>query len=375
MIKEYFILMLSLLFTAGCSSEKSSNSNGNGNIPEGAVVLTKKQFESSEMTFSGFKKVNASEKVDASGKIIVKPENYFMLSTLMKGRVKEVFVTQGEWVKTGQPLIEIEDPSFIHLQQEYLDAVARIPLLKSDFERQKELFSDEVASEKEFQKAKADFLSGKSRIAGLKNQLRLLGLDPDKTGQGEFKSSIVIKAPIDGNISTMKAHKGVYLEEGAEVLEIIDPSGIFVSLNVFENDVSGIEKGMRVVVRPAGGVTMQDSAIVNRITQKVDEESRSLTVHASFEQNVSGLIPGMYLDAQIIKGIGDRFVLPEEAVVEIENRHWVLLRKEEKSDSFVLVQREVDVLELDGGMLAILNHDDFSKDAIFLRKGAFALIQ
>lgn len=375
MIKRHFILIFSLLFAAGCSSGEKESNKDSDHMADGTIVLTKKQFGSSGMTFSGFKKVNASEKVDATGKIKVKPENYFMLSTLMKGRVKQVFVTQGEWVKTGQPLVEIEDPSFIRLQQEYLDALARMPVLKSDFERQKELFSDQVASEKEFQRAKADYLSAKARVAGLKSQLKLLGVNSDGIRDGDFRSSLVLKAPIDGNISAMKAQKGVYLEEGAEVLEVINPSGLFVSLNVFESDVLGIEKGVIVLVRSAGGTSEQDTAMVERITQKVDEDTRSLIVHASLAKEGSHFIPGMYLDAQIIKGIGDRIVLPEDAVVEIENRHWVLLRKEEKEDSFILIQKEVNVRELDGGMFAVLNHNDFSENAVFLCKGAFALIQ
>ncbi|PWD99157.1 efflux RND transporter periplasmic adaptor subunit [Marinilabilia rubra] len=375
MITRSLIFLFFLLFASGCNSEKAADKKNAVDGPEGAIGLTKEQFKSSGMTFSELKKISASEKIEATGQILVKPESYFMMSTLMQGRVKEVFVTRGDWVKAGQALVEIEDPSIIRLQQDYLEVVAGEPVLKADFERQKSLFADEVASEKKLQKARADYLSVKAKVTGLKEQLRLLGLDPVEVEQGKIKSSVVLKAPIDGNVSTMEINKGVYLEEGAEVLEIIDPSGIFVSLSVFENDVTGIKAGLKVLVKPAGDATARDTALITRIARKVEEGSRSVTVHAAFEKDAFDFIPGMYLDAQIVKGVGEMFVLPEEAVVDLENRNWVLLKLEEKNESYIMVQREVEVLDLDNGLVAILNNDDFSADDQFLCKGAFGLIQ
>jgi len=375
MITKSLIFSLLLFLVSGCNSEKPADNNDKANAPEGAIVLTKEQFKSSGMTFSGLNEINASEKIDATGKVEVKPGSYYMLSALMQGRIKQVFVTSGDWVKIGQPLIEMEDLSIIRLQQDYLDVLARLPVLKADFERQKELFSNDVASEKKLQEAKANYFSVKARVAGLKEQLRLLEIDAHEVKRGVIKPSAIIHSPIDGNVSMMKAKTGAYMEEGAEILEIVDPSGIFVSLNVFENDVSGIRDGLRVLVGPAGNSTIKDTVVVSKIARKVDEESRSITVLADFTKNVSGFIPGMYLDAQIVKGVGEMFVLPEEAVVDVENRNWVLVKREEKSDSYILVQKEVKILQLDDALVAVLNYPDFSKNDLFLCKGAFALIR
>jgi cobalt-zinc-cadmium efflux system membrane fusion protein len=66
--------------------------------------------------------------------------------------------------------------------------------------------------------------------------------------------------------------------------------------------------------------------------------------------------------------------LPEETVVTLDKRNFVLLKVAEDDETYRFKQIEVKSRPLDGGWAGILNYKDFAKDDEFLSKGAFGLI-
>lgn len=247
-------------------------------------------------------------------------------------------------------------------------------MLEADFERQKNLLDDDVASRKVFEEVKTAYLFGKARCSGLKKQLAMLGINTGQVESTNFVSSVIIRAPVSGYVTLMELSKGEYLAPNDEVLEIIDSSGIYMALKVYEKDLAGMRQGLEVNFHAAGIDSLFQDARISLVVRKVQEGSRSVSVHAEIEGSPEGLLPGMFVDAVIMKEVGKMIALPDESIVEIEGRNWALMQKAEKDDAHAFEQEEVQTAPLENERTGILNNEDFPSDANFLGEGAFGLI-
>jgi cobalt-zinc-cadmium efflux system membrane fusion protein len=376
MYKNIPFLFVPLLLFSACSGGQSDASSEESSFSEGAVEVTKEQFEASGMGMASLQKIEAIEEVEVNGRIAVTPGHLSNISPLVEGRVRSVFVSRGDKVKRGEGLFVMEGPAIINLQKDYLDAAASFPVLKADFERQKGLVEDEVASQKVFEKARADFLAARARLSGLKALMELLGVDVVQLEEsGDIASGITVVAPITGSVTMQEVQQGTYLSAGEKVMEIIDPESVYVEMEVYESEVDGLSNDLEVRVSPAGDSPVEYEAQIVRISPKVNPESRSISVHATLKEPAPALLPDMFVNAQILKRSGEMWVLPGDAVVDVENRNWVLVKEAENDSVYSFVRREVQTTGLIKNQTAIKNYEDFEPNTLFLSKGAFGLIQ
>ncbi len=111
-----------------------------------------------------------------NGILIVPPYRHATVTLTMGGTVHSTSLLPGDYVKKGAVLAILENPDFITLQQNYLEAHAQIEFLEAEYQRQQRLSSQEAASQKRFQQSKADYLSMKSRLEAASAQLTLLNV-------------------------------------------------------------------------------------------------------------------------------------------------------------------------------------------------------
>jgi cobalt-zinc-cadmium efflux system membrane fusion protein len=376
MYKNIPLLFVSLLLLSACSGSQSDVSSQESAFSEGAVVVTKEQFEASGMELASLQKIGATEEIEANGRIAVTRGHLSNISPLVEGRVRSVFVSRGDWVKRGDRLFVMEGPAIINLQKDYLDAAAIFPVLKSDFERQKGLLEEEVASQKVFEMARADFLAARAQLSALTAQMELFGVNVEQLEEsGEIASGITVTAPISGNVTMQEVQQGMFLSAGEKVMEIIDSESVYVEMDVYEAGINGLSEGMEVLVHPSGDSPEEYEAKVVRVSRKVNPESRSISVHATLKEPAPALLPDMFVNARIQKNSGEMWMLPGDAVVDVENRKWVLVQEAENDSVYSFVRREVQTTGLIKNQTGIKNHEDFESNTLFLSKGAFGLIQ
>ena len=80
--------------------------------------------------------------------------------------------------------------------------------------------------------------------------------------------------------------------------------------------------------------------------------------------------PGMYIEAEIVTTSADHPALPSDAVANIDNDFFVLVKEDNTNFKRVLVK----IGTVNNGFTQILNADDFEPNTEFLTKGAFNLI-
>lgn len=237
-----------------------------------------------------------------NGTLVIPPSNFATVTLSMGGIVKSLSLLPGAYVAKGTVLGTLENPEFIDMQQAYLDSYAQLEYLEAEFNRQTALSKEEAASQKKLQQSKADYLSMKSRLQATAAQLYLLGLDSKSLLNSGIRPYIVVKAPISGYISNVKANLGKHLAAGEPLCDVIDKRETMIRLAAYEKDLEGMKVGSRVQFRVNGLGKNTFHATLLSIGQQVDDANRSIELYAKVLDGSPLFRPGMYVSARMEKG-------------------------------------------------------------------------
>jgi len=375
---QYFlsILILSSLLISCNSSETELQEDpaGEGNKKE--ITLTNKQFEGSNMLLGKLEKHSFSQSIKSYGVIDVPPENKASVSAYFGGYVKKLSLLEGQFVAKGQVLFTLENPEYIEIQQNFLEAKDQLNYLRSDYERQKILVQDNVSSQKTYLKAEADYKITLVRYESLKKKLDLMNLNPNNLNETNIRSEISLTAPISGNISQIHATRGMYLNPDDIALTIINADHIHLELSIFEKDLPKVKVGQEIHFKLQNDATKDYAAEVYLVGNYIDPESRTASLHGHLANDKESkyFTPGMYIEAEIFSSSDTLIALPESAIVKLRENNFVLVKTGTTGDQLSFEKREVSLGQSKDGFSEIINNSDFKSSDEFLIKGAFNLI-
>jgi cobalt-zinc-cadmium efflux system membrane fusion protein len=366
-------------FISSCTSNSDSSSEAEAVATENtieAVEVTQKQFNSSAMELGKIETKAFSEVVKANGMFDVPPENNASVSSYFGGTVKNIKLLPGEKVRKGQVLFVLENPDFVQLQQEYLEAKSQLQYLQSDYKRQKNLVKDSVTSKKNFLKAQADYQMTKVKVESFAKKLMLMNLSPSNLTDENMRSSISILSPIDGYITKINVHLGDFLNPAETAISLVNTDHQHLEINIFEKDLSKVQIGQKIRFKVQNNLETEYEATVHLVNKTIDPVNRTIGVHGHLvnEELNDRFTPGMYLEAKIQTSSDSGLALPEGAVVEMENQYFVLQLEEATDEGYTFTKKEVNLGSRSNGNVQILNAETFKVDDQFLTKGAFDLI-
>lgn len=343
---------------------------------EEAFKLSKKQFESSKMKLGELEMADFRETIRAIGVMAVPPDNKASVSSYFGGTVREIRVISGEYVKQGQTLFTLENPDFVQMQQDYLEAKGQLAYLKSDYERQRNLSVDNVSSQKNFLKAESDYTVTRVKVESLGKKLSLLNINSKSLTIDNIQSKLYVTSPISGFVTKVDINLGAVLNPSQPAITLVNTEHLYLDLNVFEKDLPKISVGQQIHFNVMENKIEDYVATVHLINKTVDLENRMISLHGQLSnKKLSARFgPGMYVEANIYSAAISKTALPEDALVEVDGKFYVLTLKEMNDDGYEFLKREVEIGESMNGYVEIVNQTDFSEHTQFLITGAFNLI-
>lgn len=370
-----FLFSISMLLSCG-SEEVNTTEEILVEINSEMIEITQAQFDLGKMKLGTFSNQSFSKVIKANGMLDVPPENKSTLSAYFGGYVKNISLLQGQKITKGQTLFTLENPDYIQVQQEYLEAKSQLSYLKSDYERQKGLASENVSSQKTYLKAESEYKSTLARFESLKKKLSLMNINPNGVTEMNLTSTISVKAPISGFVTSVMASKGLFLNPSDVALTIMNTDNMLVELNIFEQDLTQVKIGQDVQFRIQNGKKDYQGEVF-LINKAIDSENRSIKVHCHFkdEDEAKTLTPGMFVEAEIVASGDSSLALPVNAVISVEGNSFVLVKSENSERKYTFNKVEVKIGESSKGFVEVLNANDFDENTQFLTEGGFNLIQ
>lgn len=339
------------------------------------IKITDAQFEGDQMQMGSLGQHNFATVVTVMGMMDIPPKNKAIITAFSGGYVKRTPLLIGSSVKKGDFLLSLENPEFIRLQQEYLEAVEQLSYLKSEYERQKSLLAEEITSQKNFLKAESDYKRNLAVYNGLRKKLQMLNISPENVEKGNLAPVATIYSPIDGNITAVNVSIGQYVSPSDIIMEIVNTDHMHVELSVFEKDVMKIIKGQKIRFKIPEVSKEYFNADVYLVGTSIDPKTRTVKIHGHLsDEGDYNFAVGMFVEAGIITQDNVLPSLPDGAVIELDGKYYVLVLGQEKNGEKTFYPKEVKIGERYDGYTAITDPGEINSSDRLLVKGGFHLL-
>lgn len=276
------------------------------------------------------------------------------------GRVTNVYVDAGDWVKPGQIMASI-DRSVQSQQAAGLSAsvgVARadLDLAQSNLDRAAKLVERGFIS-----KADIDRLTATRDAAAAR--LRVAQAQLNETRARNSRLSIV--APKGGFVLERNVEPGQTVTQGSGTLFRLAQNGeMELQAQLGESDLANVGVGTVTEVTPVGTSKVLEGQIW-QVSPVIDPQSRQGTARIALGYDTA-LRPGGFASARIRSGSAEAAVLPESAVLNDSNGAFVyIVGQDNKAE-----RRDVEVGAVSSAGLSITSGLD-GTERVVLRAGGF----
>ncbi len=360
--------MIGLLIIVGCVSEHSTESDGES-APETPVPVRVAEAQIRTLHPS----------VDLVGTLVAIPERTALIAAQGEGQIQQVAVVEGDAVKSGQTLIQLDSrqaeaevkraEGVVGQQQAILDrlkhgylpqeiemarqaackAKAELEALRMRVEASAKLHENSEMSDVKFaglqsvlHSAEADYAS-----AGAKLALLQAGPRPEEIAEAESQLAVAqadlararlslafcdAKSPIDGVVTRLTALQGMNVVPADQLATVVDLSELFVRLRVPSSHLSSVKPGAKVEVNVAA---LDGGSVTGRIARlggEADPNTGDVDAFAVIPNPSGHLRPSLGCRARVwLPQIDQALAIPVSALADHEGRSVVSVVRDDQA--------------------------------------------
>jgi RND family efflux transporter MFP subunit len=293
--------------------ELNDINNGISLLDENERLTLVSKYEIQQTIFNTY--IEAQANLKTRKNVLILPE--------FQGTLEKVFVSEGQKVKKGQLLAEINDSG---LNEQYEQMVIQAEFAKENFERTQRLWDNNIGSEMQYLKSKTDYEATKKMVDQMKDRL----------------SKTKIYAPFDGEIDEIISNVGSNLIPGvSQILRLVNLDIIYAESFVSEKYISFIGEGTEAIVQiPL--LNMEYRSSVNQTGNFINPSNRTFRIEVPVE-NFDNRIK-QNLDAKIKINIykkDDAIVIPLRIVREDAlGKNFVYVMSEDNKEGVYLTSKQ-----------------------------------
>jgi membrane fusion protein (multidrug efflux system) len=194
--------------------------------------------------------VDIQGKIDAEDNVIAYPQ--------AQGIITAINVNVGQHVSKGQVLAQLDNSV---LKQNILEAESQVSLLRTLYQRQKNLWDQKIGTEVQFLQAQTNLLTAEKKVSGIQQQADMYR----------------IKSPISGTVDQMDLKLGQGAMPGQTGIRIINADNLKIKADVPESYAGKVSTGNTVKVL----VPDANDSLVTKVTfaaKAIDPVSRSFAI-------------------------------------------------------------------------------------------------
>jgi len=310
---------------------------------------------------------------------IVQPNqrNMAEITTLVRGRVVEVYADLGQEVKANAPLAILYSSELGLAQSAYLKAKAKLHVAEQAFNRAQFLLQEQVIGEAESQRRQAELLSAQAEANESHDRLKLLGMNDEEFRRLErsrqIRSVVPIVAPFGGRIIGRKLTRGEVVETTENLFVIADLSEVWVLANIPEKDIPFVHSvhasgGTQVDVRINAYPKEVFKGTITYVGDVLDPITRTMQLRIELPNQDGRLKSEMFATIRLFsESQPDRLAVPEAALQRDQGRTFVFVQR--GGNEYEM--REVHIGESNGTLTSILG--GLSEGEPVVTHGAFVL--
>lgn len=247
-----------------------------------------------------------------------------VISTMQEGLVSRVLVVEGQSVKAGQGLLELQVPALLDQQLALLKANSRLQLAKAALQRYRQLLAEGLIAGKKVIEAEAEAATAEAEERAASTALRLSGLSAAQQqrllSRQQVDSGLVIQATQSGQVAGLKVTPGQRVQAAEELLRLISASSLWVEADVPAAAAGIFRSGQSVPV----GNGAAEAVVVSVAAQSGN--AQSVKVRGRLKSSLPGALPGMTTTLGEASAQSASWQLPQTAVTRLDGKTVVFLK-------------------------------------------------
>jgi membrane fusion protein (multidrug efflux system) len=240
-----------------------------------------------------------AESVSAIGTVSARSGHIASLSAPAAARIATIYVSPGQKVKAGAPLVAFEQSAF---RAAAVSAEATLTAAQKNYDRAHRLADAGIVPRKDADQAATELAQADAAAMIARRNAQLA----------------VLRAPISGVVTKLNASLGASVDVGTPLVEVADLAALDIIFNVTPSDAARIAPGAAVTLS-AGENASGEPLGVGRIADiggTVDSVTRSVSVRALAPPTARPLRIGETIFGQIATAVHPRaIVIPVSALV------------------------------------------------------------
>ena len=262
--------------------------------------------------------------------VVLRPE--------ISGRITQLNFRDGDRVKAGQLLVQLDDRlPMAQVQQ----ALAELSIAEANHKRNQDLVAQNFISRRTVDESAAALQVAEAKLALAR----------------ATAARLKILAPFDGLAGIRLVNVGDYLKDGADIVNIEDIEAIYVDYRLPERFQSKVRRGQLATVELDALPGRKFKAVLQAIDPLIDANGRSVGVRACIDNRRMQLRPGMFARVNTVFGQrDDARVILEAAIVPQAGKQFVIkLQPGPDAQGFVTQRVEVKVGQRMPGKVEIVD--------------------
>ena len=265
----------------------------------------------------------------------------------VEGYVRRIFVTAGDRVRAGQPLVQIDpdrqQASITTLESQLAAREADLAFTTQQLARLRKLYDAGAVSLAEVEQADSAHKNAQAQLTAVRSQIRENQLQLDYYR---------VTAPGAGIVGDIAVREGDRVTSATAITTIDQGEGLEAYLNVPLERAAELREGMTVeLLDDAGQVAASNP--VTFVAPRADDTTQSVLVKATLRQRPPGLRVMQYVRARLIWSNDPALVVPVVSVNRIAGQHFVFVA-EPANGGFVARQKPITVGNVVGDNYVVL---------------------
>jgi len=175
----------------------------------------------------------------AIGEVLPSPNAYAEIVAPVDGIIQIAadgsLAIPGSMVTAGDDLASITPPAQI---DGWTASRLAFEQAERNYDRAKRLLERDAISQREFEQTRTEYLGKKAGFEVL-------------SGEGDHPA-LVLKAPLSGQIIEWQVRPGKHVSAGEKLMAVVDPSVVWLKVNVYENDFRTLGRPVGVYINTSG---------------------------------------------------------------------------------------------------------------------------
>jgi cobalt-zinc-cadmium efflux system membrane fusion protein len=326
-----FAVIVSLGIT-GCGGNKSEDASNKENsaLEErdfNSIIARPEVADRLKLGFPAL--IELADRIQVPSRVQVDEERTAHMGSYITGRIVNLFVILGDYVKPGQALARITSPDLTTSQLAYLRAMSRVIVTQKASDRARHLLAADAIPVAEVERRQSELEIAKAEMAASKDQLILFGMDESDIKKlnktGKILPWIDIKTNREGYVIARNVIVGQVVQPSDLLFQIADLSYVWVVGDVPEQIAREVELGQHVEINvPALGNHSLDGVIIF-VSDTINRLTRTVMTRVLVENPERKLKPDMLANMHITDPLHKSIVVPETAVVRELNLDYVFV--------------------------------------------------